>query len=173
MSDIASPPLVTRYLRYKRGTQKVVTWLLRAARYVQKSEGVEMYRGTESKIPPRQLLDFAKLVSAAKTPIIVPPGVLILAEDVIEGRKQCAEYYTRMEETDKAGRNTSHQSGTHRHLIAILEEVTSLLKDAAKPSKISGTRKAKKVRGTDSSLASTSLSIRMSTLRHPLCDESQ
>lgn len=127
MADSRCSRPATRYVRYERGTEVVVSWLVQTAGKVQRRCGVELSIGSPQNLPIQQLLDFAEAICDARPKVVVPAGIIAVAEDVISGRKDCADYHAGLEKR-RPELERSKQNASHRHFIKILEDITGMLK---------------------------------------------
>ncbi|KAK4959975.1 hypothetical protein LTR10_002864 [Elasticomyces elasticus] len=126
-------PIVGRYKLYKAGTQKLAQWLGRTADGIcdvrsitgNKKKSSKSFGGTTVKIRTRHFVVLAGAIAGASSPVAVPAYVLKLTEDVIEGRRYCANWYAA--QPSKEGSDVNEQNNRHAHFITVLEEVLSLL----------------------------------------------
>lgn len=91
-----STDLVESYARYKRGTKKIVTWLVESTTKSTKTK-VGKKSATPAvvvRIPVDRLVDLAKqIVSATDPQIEIPLEILDITKDVLNGRRLCADWY--------------------------------------------------------------------------------
>ncbi|KAK5767295.1 hypothetical protein LTS12_002448 [Elasticomyces elasticus] len=135
-------PVIDRYHRYKRGTDKLLDWLLESGKSIAKRTNANFSFSSKTVLQTQDLVTIADQIAHAKPPYPVPGDILLVASDVIDGRTVCAEWYASLEGDDElkqAGIGKSNRS--HRHFIDILKHVHRLLVLAA-PAKAS-TPKAK------------------------------
>ncbi|KAK4892659.1 hypothetical protein LTR27_008935 [Elasticomyces elasticus] len=139
---MAQSPVIDRYHRYKRGTDKLLDWLLESGKSIAKRTNANFSFSSKAVLQTQDLVTIADQIAHAKPPYPVPGDILLVASDVIDGRIVCAEWYASLEGDDElkqAGIGKSNRS--HRHFIDILKHVHRLLVLAA-PAKAS-TAKAK------------------------------
>ncbi|KAK5738241.1 hypothetical protein LTR17_006118 [Elasticomyces elasticus] len=129
-------PISGRYHRYKAGTTKITRWLKSAAKRCNDighalatlciaDDATDAARGS---ITTQDLVRLATVIATSTQPKVdIPLEILVVIEDVIEGRQASAEWYAGTEhgvdgETEKANRR-------HRQFIEVLKEVLSILKE--------------------------------------------
>jgi hypothetical protein len=142
-----SPLLVDTYRRYKRGTKAFTQWLGTTARATglvdhlfsdqpEKPQSRSMRRKKDKdrvsqqlamshKILVKALVSLATAIEEAKISTI-PRHVLVILEDVISARKDCASWYRAYQLEENSSTMKSHEDG-HEHIIKTLEAVRSIL----------------------------------------------
>ncbi|KAK5729053.1 hypothetical protein LTR15_002194 [Elasticomyces elasticus] len=132
---MAQSPVIDRYHRYKRGTDKLLGWLLESGKSIAKRTNANFSFSSKAVLQTQDLVTIADQIAHAKPPYPVPGDILLVASDVIDGRTVLEGD----DELKQAGIGKSKRS--HRHFIDILKHVHRLLVLAA-PAKAS-TPKAK------------------------------
>ena len=134
------------YLCYKRGTEKLLDWIVDTAQRISRKRGLQPHDAGSEKLQATHLLQLAAVICDERPPVNVPYEILFIAEDVIAGRKACAEYYSGLEETAPDDER-ERQNSAHRHFIKILEDITTKLKcltDMSPPQKAQNVTTSKK-----------------------------
>lgn len=90
---------MSRYLRYKRGTDRIVAWLVETAPHVQKRGGRTLIIDASIRIPTHRLTEFAGIVCKADPRVGIPLEILVITQDVINGRAAAAAFFTQLEES--------------------------------------------------------------------------
>ncbi|KJX94696.1 hypothetical protein TI39_contig4164g00011 [Zymoseptoria brevis] len=133
-------PLTERYKRYKRGTEKITSWLsATASKYCDISQLVSALgsktarktaaQGGTVEILAAELVSLSVAIIERTPPVAIPAKILTALTKTIEGRQAVADIYKRRaEKTD--GEGTGKDSG-HQHFIGILIEVKRNLDKAA------------------------------------------
>lgn len=149
------------YRRYKKGTAKLVDWLASTARSCRDISGVlpsikgakdalkraKKLRGTAGNtagddttviVSAANLITLAQIV--AKSNVLIPRSILLVAQEVISGRQSCAEWYASFARVDgqqrfgtEAGSEETRldaSNRSHQHFISVLQEVAALLRSA-------------------------------------------
>ncbi|KAK5128715.1 hypothetical protein LTR85_000048 [Meristemomyces frigidus] len=129
--------LVTdRYRRYKAGTKKVVEWLTSTAKRCEPISSLlscaslsdnAMSESTQEELRVRDLLRLAEAIAASTAPKIdIPLVIIVVTEDVIDGRQACADWYS----ATKSGSNgvIGKQNHGHRNFIDVLKRILEVLK---------------------------------------------
>ncbi|KAM7189245.1 hypothetical protein V8F20_010249 [Naviculisporaceae sp. PSN 640] len=137
--DFAALPsgLTGRYGLYKRGTKKVLTWLVDTASQIcDVSSVVQAMAVGQREIKPvdgeattvtvttQEMIKLARIVAAPSPTCQVPSEVLYILEDVIRARNHYAKWH------EKMGGNNPHtvkQNSTHRYFILVLQKVHEVL----------------------------------------------
>ncbi|SMY27703.1 unnamed protein product [Zymoseptoria tritici ST99CH_1A5] len=133
-------PLTERYLRYKRGTEKITSWLtataIKCADISQlvsalktKSARISAAQGGTVEVLPSELIGLTLGIVQSVPPTTVPPNILTALTKTIEGRQAVADIYKKRT-TDQSGEAAKKDSG-HQHFIGILIEVQRHLTNAA------------------------------------------
>ncbi|KAK5700696.1 hypothetical protein LTR97_005213 [Elasticomyces elasticus] len=134
---MAQSPVIDRYHRYKRGTDKLLDWLLESGKSIAKRTNANFSFSSKAVLQTRDLVTIADQIAHAKPPYPVPGDILLVASNVIDGRTVCAEWYASLEGDDELTNKLSNRS--HRHFIDILKHVHRLLVLAA-PAKANAQR---------------------------------
>ncbi|KAM3424700.1 hypothetical protein BST61_g6687 [Cercospora zeina] len=122
---MAPSPVADHYTRYKLGTAKIIGWLTQQAQRIAERDGDTA--NLSGPFTTKTLLRLAKSVKLAKPGITVPLSILLVTEDVIRGRKCCADFFAQLEVKSGEGKFKSTNS-SHRYFISVLEEVRDCLK---------------------------------------------
>ena len=129
-------PISDRYRRYKVGTSKVTGWLKSAAK---RCAGVgealanlciaDDDASSSEKLSTKDLIELANTIATSSQPKVeIPLEILVITEDVITGRRACAEWYAGTE--NQAINEETHDSNQrHRKFIEVLEQVLHVLKE--------------------------------------------
>lgn len=133
MNQDQSSTIVSRYKRYKAGTKQVVNWLANtAAQYCELCNVLDCLKSPRNSkrantisVNTRELLALAKTIAAVKE-VTVPAGILDILQDVIDGRRSCAGWYS--SQTLEADTDLASQNESHLYFISIL---LSIQKDLA------------------------------------------
>ncbi|KAF2757466.1 hypothetical protein EJ05DRAFT_486518 [Pseudovirgaria hyperparasitica] len=143
------PVLHDTYVKYKAGTEKVVTWLAKAAygtglldASFTRSTGTNAHlkrheqnnRQTSEQTFDFEVKDlnrFADVIVSSN--LKVPPAILYTLDDVIVARRECASWYRRQLSTD----NDAHQkrNESHDYYISILQKMRSKLASTTREEK--------------------------------------
>ncbi|KAK5720426.1 hypothetical protein LTR17_014983 [Elasticomyces elasticus] len=149
---MAPPSIVGRYVRYKAGTTKLVQWLASTASQCSDISAIIgsieldkediMNRNTHNtkpsshtpadiavKISTRHLIELAEAIASATPSVGVPPSILKLARQVIDGRQHCAKWYAA--QPTGADSELDLQNAAHAHFIQVLEDVLKLLQSCS------------------------------------------
>lgn len=163
---MASNTLHGRYKLYKRGTEKVVDWLVKTANnccditLIIKSLQHKHKDGTKetkekctstpkAHIKGRELALLAEAIASAEPPIDIPSTILDVVNEVIAGRKSCAGWYAAQSATE--GDEMARENAGHAHFIRILEKVQDTLTSTKKAqAKSNSTTTSAKSAGTTS-----------------------
>ena len=149
-----APLLVDTYRKYKKGTNNFVQWLTEtaratgtvndmfkdsrqdvvpptggrlkgAARKEAKKAGLTHNTTATCQITTKSFLTLATAIAADKR-TCVPPAVFTTLHAVIQGRKDCAVWYSMIsDQTDDAAKESN---AGHRHFIKLLEDVLEIIK---------------------------------------------
>lgn len=132
---MATIPLVDRYRRYKRGTDRLIEWLASSGRRATPAPKVH------TPLHVDDLVILAQSICDNTPPISVPSEILLVTADVIEGRRVCADFYNELVQDPKLNDTSlGKRNKTHRYFISILENVQGLLRAT---SKLTSTKSAK------------------------------
>ncbi|KAK3323084.1 hypothetical protein B0H66DRAFT_590683 [Apodospora peruviana] len=124
-----------QYKRYKRGTQKILDWLVDTAnlRYDLRSiiqalndAADEVSGRTEIVITTPEIIKLAEAIVSSTPPVDVPSHILFDLRDVITYRKECSNWYRFAKNDEFDG-----MDGGHRFFTRVLEDVCKMLSDAA------------------------------------------
>ncbi|KAK4890206.1 hypothetical protein LTR27_011088 [Elasticomyces elasticus] len=122
--------IVGRHKLYKAGTERLAQYLARTANAfcdVQSLTGggteVTSNHQRTVKISTRDFLALARTIAGAAPAVVVPAYILRLTENVIAGRRYCAEWYS----SQPSSKEMDEQNNRHAHFIEILQEVFGLL----------------------------------------------
>jgi hypothetical protein len=129
-----------RYLRYKRGTEKILSWLAATASkhcdisqlvsaLKTKSARQNAAQGGTVELLAGELVGLALSITRIVPPIAIPDNILNALEKTIEGRQAVASIYKT--KPTQAGHEHTQEDQGHRHFINILIEIQSHLKQAA------------------------------------------
>lgn len=144
--------------RYKRGTERVVTWLattsarcqittsqLPAAHTAAKAKldvpKMEKNKSTV-QVSTSSLLRCASIIASSEEDI--PSGITAIIKDVIEGREMCAQWYRNLISPQDPA--TLQQNSSHEHFINVLKDVMQVLQEARKE-RMESLEKSKTQRG--------------------------
>ncbi|KAK5767691.1 hypothetical protein LTS12_002193 [Elasticomyces elasticus] len=114
-------PIANRCKRYKAGTNKLIRWL-----YIKTAASAGQSVTTTPST--QDLLRQAETIVTATPKIEIPLEMIVIAEDVIEGRQVCAEWYSANE--DGADEEVQRQNSSHRNFIAVLRQILDKLQQA-------------------------------------------
>ena len=123
---MAPQEVVGRYKLYKSKTRGFLYWLTKTAgshcnlQDIIKSLSTSRSSRTKKKgenaseleITTAEIVQLAQVVSAAT--VTVPRGILLIIKDVIQGRQQCAEWYSA-----RASDQGEEEDDGHRHIISV------------------------------------------------------
>ncbi|KAK4963625.1 hypothetical protein LTR10_001254 [Elasticomyces elasticus] len=115
-------PIANRCKRYKAGTNKLIRWL-----YI-KTVAASAGQSVTTTPSTQDLLRQAETIVAAKPKIEIPLEIIVITEDVIEGRQVCADWYSANE--DGADEERERQNSSHRNFIAVLRQILNTLQHA-------------------------------------------
>ncbi|KAK5125541.1 hypothetical protein LTR85_000652 [Meristemomyces frigidus] len=134
------------YSSYKAGTSNITTWLARSARRVgvdfdatvsapssangsTKPKKREATSATKKyQIPLKEFASIAKAIATSTDPKIrLPKAIVSMIRDVIALRKQATDFFVRFTKSKSSAAVQAANAG-HRHFIAVLEEVLTILK---------------------------------------------
>lgn len=116
----------SRYKRYKLGTVKLVDWLRETAAHVARRTGEVLH--TAGTLSTTDLLRLAKSISSTRPKVTVPVAMLLCVRDVIEGRTQCANFYTQLENSGTQTDETFVRlNRSHQYFISVLERIQDQL----------------------------------------------
>ncbi|KAK3719294.1 hypothetical protein LTR37_004513 [Vermiconidia calcicola] len=123
MSETIPGGIVGHYQRYKADTGRLIKFVISTAKDLSPKSSKIITAGKITRT--RDLLQLANLISTADPPPEISRPILSLAEDVIQTRKSCAEWYSTRSNSIYHEQNESHQ-----YFIQILEDVLEALKQA-------------------------------------------
>ena len=137
---MASQELIGRYQRYKHGTRNLVYWLTKTAASCGDLETVlksfqpnstskkRTLVAPELEVRAHELMALARLIAenGRSVGMEVPEGMLLIVQDVIAGREECAAWYAG--QALKSGSGTQKEDEGHRGFIEILRDVLEILK---------------------------------------------
>ncbi|KAK3635432.1 hypothetical protein LTR56_014716 [Elasticomyces elasticus] len=129
-------PISDRYRRYKAGTTKITGWLKTAAKgcsdigqsLANLCDADDDAGATRGSMTAQDLVRLATVIATSTQPKVeIPLEILVVVEDVIEGRQASADWYAGTDhgvdgETEKANQR-------HRKFIEVLKKVHSVLKE--------------------------------------------
>lgn len=130
---MAPKELVGRYKLYKSKTKNLLYWLTKTAggccelKTIIKSlnTGIKESKNddtAELEVRTAELLRLADVISKAGPAVEVPEGIILIVEDVIKGREECAEWYSAQALDGKVQR----ENETHLYFILVSRNLTSL-----------------------------------------------
>jgi hypothetical protein len=121
-------PVIDRYRRYKRGTDKLLDWLLESGKSIAKRTNATFAYPSKAILQTQELVIIADQICHTKPPHPVPKEILLVVADVIEGRTVCAEWYANLESVEELKHADIGKSNrSYRHFIDILKHVQRLL----------------------------------------------
>ncbi|CAK1363714.1 unnamed protein product [Cercospora beticola] len=130
---MASIPLVSQYLRYKTGTNRLVNWLASSAQQLNDRQALSPGTTPDSTIPKTvtvsTLVEYAKRIVNARNPTIeISTAILDITKDAILGRTAAMKWYQELVDNgDSASvKDVSalrKANGTHKHFLLALEQV--------------------------------------------------
>lgn len=156
-------PLLGRYRLYKTGTKRLIDWLANSASHccdiktiiksladgqdprAAKKAGKQV--DLKLEIRTQELLRLAQAIVASQTPVDVPRDIIEIAEDVIAGREECAEWYAA--QALEGGGDLEQENASHQYFITVLQRVLKLLnqtrakRPTTEPNKVSSQKKKK------------------------------
>ena len=126
--SMAPKELIGRYKLYKSKTKGLLYWLTKTAggccelKTVIKSlaaNGTSKTKGEIARLEIRtaELVKLAEIISKADPPVEVPEGVILIVQDVIKGREECAEWYSA--QALEGGGKVEKENETHRYFILV------------------------------------------------------
>ena len=123
---MATIPLVDRYRRYKRGSDKLVEWLKSSARRAVPTPAVHRPLHVDD------LVVLAQSICEIKPAVNIPQEILLVTSDVIDGRRVCANFYAGLDpKTSNLDTDLGKRNKSHHYFISILEHVQRLLQVSA------------------------------------------
>lgn len=165
---MAPQALLGRYKLYKAGTAKLTQWLASTAgkccdlKSVIKSlscglqaRTTNKVRSSESPIEVRtqELLKLAEVITSSSQTLEIPEAIIKTAENVIDGRQECAEWYSA--QALQGGGDLEKENDSHRYFILVLRKILRLLKEARAKSVVAPTttdsKKDRKVKASKES----------------------
>ena len=145
---MANAALLSRYQRYKAGTNKLVNWLTNTARSCEDISKIlpslraarDLVKRTKHKHKQEQAsneakvtLTTAQLLSVTqvvvKSAVQVPEDIIRTAQAVIIGRQEHAEWFTAC--TSSSNSAQVEQNKTHQHFISVLKDILRLLQTSS------------------------------------------
>lgn len=146
---MASRELISRYKLYKSKTRDLLYWLTKTAathadlKAIIKSLSTlpaasSAQRATQTpelELKTTELVKLAEVIRLADPPAEVPEGIILIVQDIIVGREECAEWYS-AQALEEGGR-IEKENETHRYFILVLRRILGILKDAR--ARVSGT----------------------------------
>ncbi|KXT07591.1 hypothetical protein AC578_10214 [Pseudocercospora eumusae] len=117
-------PVGGRYELYKGGSDRLVRWVVQTALTCRRS----IIKLSSSKVSVKDLLKCAELISIwDHPPVEVPFEMIELAADVIAGRSNAVDFYSRQQHKSEADRASD---AGHIHFIKALKQVRDFLETA-------------------------------------------
>ncbi|KAK3635628.1 hypothetical protein LTR56_014668 [Elasticomyces elasticus] len=122
---MASPdPIANRYKRYKAGTDKLTRWLYLKSRPNNQDSDLS----PAVTLSTQGLLRLAEQIASATPKVDIPLEMIVITEDVIEGRLVCADWYSAS--SDGSGGETEQKNSSHRNFITVLNQILAFLQSA-------------------------------------------
>ncbi|KAK4888878.1 hypothetical protein LTR27_012277 [Elasticomyces elasticus] len=117
-------PIANRYKRYKAGTDKLTRWLYLKTRPNNQDSDLSL----AVTLSTQGLLRLAEQISSATPRVDIPLEMIVITEDVIEGRLVCADWYSAS--SDGSGGETEQKNSSHRNFITVLKQILAFLQGA-------------------------------------------
>ncbi|KAK5719571.1 hypothetical protein LTR17_015357 [Elasticomyces elasticus] len=117
-------PIANRYKRYKAGTDKLTRWLYLKSR----PNNQDCDLSPAVTLSTQGLLRLAEQIASATPRVDIPLEMIVITEDVIEGRLVCADWYSAS--SDGSGGETEQKNSSHRNFITVLKQILAFLQGA-------------------------------------------
>ncbi|GIZ43761.1 hypothetical protein CKM354_000697600 [Cercospora kikuchii] len=134
---MASVPLVSHYLRYKAGTNRLIHWLASSAQKLNDRQARASGAARQPTVPKTVTLDtlveYAQLIVDARDPSIeISTAILDVTKDAIIGRTMAMKWYQELADNgDSAGMNDMSAlrkaNSTHKYFLRVLEKIWDIL----------------------------------------------
>jgi len=129
---MAPSELVGCYKVYKSKTKALIYWLTRTAGTC--CDLTSVIKSLASSLPPKpsrrqnnesseveiqtaELVKLAQAIAASDPPADVPQGIILVLQDIIHGREECAEWYSA--QALGQGSKVERENQTHRYFILV------------------------------------------------------
>ncbi|KAK5681858.1 hypothetical protein LTS10_006391 [Elasticomyces elasticus] len=117
-------PIANRYKRYKAGTDKLTRWLYLKSRPNNQDSDLS----PAVTLSTQGLLRLAEQIASAIPKVDIPLEMIVITEDVIEGRLVCADWYSAS--SDGSGGEREQKNSSHRNFITVLKQILAFLQGA-------------------------------------------
>lgn len=154
LTNMLPEEVVGRYRRYKRGTRKLVSWLVKMVsdfgdiesiivtlpsspkanqarqRQQRKKQGKKAKKRqialepAELEVSSRQLVELAEAVACIDPPALIPDYILTTVGDVIKGRGECHDWYSGQASSTSTTADSDNE--THQYFIGVSSERRSI-----------------------------------------------
>jgi len=126
---------VGRYKTYKKKTRDLINWLTTTVsaicdlgniikslargplRTPTASSKQDAANGHEHDITTAELLKLAEAIRDSASLVEVPEGLILIVQDIIDGRVECANWYSA--QALEAGSKVDRENATHAHFITV------------------------------------------------------
>lgn len=130
MPHAAQNPATGRYQLYKQGTARIVAWLVETASKIADTpkslcslntldgapNSTQRKQKSVTIVKTRELLAFARVIATASLSR-VPPAIIDLIAQVIEGRQACADWYALEPASTEVRNRTSRMRTSSRSCV--------------------------------------------------------
>lgn len=134
---MASVPLVSHYLRYKAGTNRLIHWLVSSAQQLNDRQarafGAARQPTVLKTVTLDTLVEYAQLIVDARNPTIeISTAILDVTKDAIIGRTAAMKWYQELADNgDSAGMDDLYAlrkaNSTHKYFLRVLEKIWEIL----------------------------------------------